>query len=401
MTWPVRVFLAGRSLSLLGDGLTLLAVPLLVLELTRDPLVSALSAAPVTIGYLLVGLPAGVLVDRLNPWRVLAATDALRAVLFGLLYLLYAVGRPSVFAIIAIAVLAGACHVFFETALVVAVKDVVAPTALVRANSAIELASQLSRVLGPAAVGLLAGISGIQTALLVNSLTFLLSLLSLTAIRTRVHGPPTRTRLTARRFGRDFVAGLKYLRTVPLLIVLTTVQIVVNLCLAVEKLLYFFTAETLRFSPFQVAVVVAAGGVGGILGALCASRLVRALGPKRLIIAAVGVAGCAIAALGVVNAVWAVSAVHVIYIAGVVVASLTIRTLRQQIVPRELLGRVTGVVRMLFLAVDPIGVVVAGLIVTAIGGDPRPVFVGAGTVIIATVLLSRRRIERAELACPP
>jgi hypothetical protein len=49
--------------SLLGDGLAVLAVPLLVLDLSRNPLVSALSAASVTVGYLVVGLPAGVLID--------------------------------------------------------------------------------------------------------------------------------------------------------------------------------------------------------------------------------------------------------------------------------------------------------------------------------------------------
>ncbi len=70
---------------MLGDGLAALAIPLLVLDLTRNPLLSALSAASVTVGYLLVGLPAGVLVDRLDPWRVLIAMDAARTLLFAAL----------------------------------------------------------------------------------------------------------------------------------------------------------------------------------------------------------------------------------------------------------------------------------------------------------------------------
>jgi MFS family permease len=60
----------------LGDGLAALAVPLLVLDLSRSPLISALSAASVTVGYLMVGLPAGVLIDRVDPWRVLVLADA-------------------------------------------------------------------------------------------------------------------------------------------------------------------------------------------------------------------------------------------------------------------------------------------------------------------------------------
>jgi MFS family permease len=89
--WPPLVFLSGQAVSVLGDGLAVLAIPLLVLDLTRNPLVSALSAASVTVGYLLVGLPAGVLVDRLDPWRVLMAMDAVRAALFAALY----GGRPA------------------------------------------------------------------------------------------------------------------------------------------------------------------------------------------------------------------------------------------------------------------------------------------------------------------
>src|SRR5215472_18460316 len=85
VSWPPRVFLSGQAVSLLGDGLAVLAVPLLVLDLTRNPLVSALSAASVTVGYLMVGLPAGVLVDRLDAWRVLLLTDALRAAAFAAL----------------------------------------------------------------------------------------------------------------------------------------------------------------------------------------------------------------------------------------------------------------------------------------------------------------------------
>ena len=78
-SWPRGVFLSGQAVSLLGDGLAVLAIPLLVLDLSRDPLAPALSAASVTVGYLVVGLPAGVLADRMDPWRVLVLMDAVRA----------------------------------------------------------------------------------------------------------------------------------------------------------------------------------------------------------------------------------------------------------------------------------------------------------------------------------
>ena len=131
------MFLSGQAVSLLGDGLAVLAIPLLVLELTRSPLISGLSAASMTLGYLVVGLPAGVLVDRLDAWRVLVTMDAARTAAFAALYLLWVTGAATLWVIMAIALAAGAASVFFETALVVAVKDLFPGPGLIRANSAL------------------------------------------------------------------------------------------------------------------------------------------------------------------------------------------------------------------------------------------------------------------------
>ena len=154
--WPSLLFLTGQAVSLLGDGLAALAIPLLVLDLTGNPLVSALSAASVTAGYLLVGLPAGVLVDRLDPWRVLIAMDAARMVLFAGLYALSRAGALGIWLILTVAMSAGACSVFSQSAMTVVVKDLFAVSGLMAANSALELASQVSVIAGPAIVGLLA-----------------------------------------------------------------------------------------------------------------------------------------------------------------------------------------------------------------------------------------------------
>lgn len=81
-------------------------------------------------------------------------------------------------------------------------------------------------------------------------------------------------------------------------------------------------------------------------------------------------------------AVGLLAAANLGYAWAVTVAGLVNRTDRQRIVPRDLLGRVTAAVRMLFLAADPLGVIVAGTLTAALGGDPRPVFLLAGTVVV-------------------
>jgi predicted MFS family arabinose efflux permease len=360
-----------------------LAVPLLVLDLSRNPLVSALSAASVTVGYLVVGLPAGVLIDRTDPWRVLLLTDALRAGLFAALFGFATAGQLTVWLALAIAFTSGACSVFSQTALAVVVKDLFPAAGLIRANSVLELASQLSLVAGPATVGVLAAVGSIRLALLADALTFVASLLSLFAVgRWRPGARARRARRSWRGMGAELLEGLRYVMSVRVLVILTAVQIVVNLCLAVEKLLVFFARDTLGLTPSQVAVVVAAGGAGGVVGALSASLLAGWVGEIRLVVIAIAAAGVAIAAMSAAGSAPYLMVANFAYTWALVVASLVNRTQRQRIVPRAMLGRVTSGVRALFLAVDPLGVVIAGTATSALGGDPRPVFLAAGAAVV-------------------
>jgi predicted MFS family arabinose efflux permease len=305
--------------------------------------------------------------------------------LFAALFGFATAGLLSVWLVLAIAFAAGACSVFFETALVVVVKDLFPAAGLIRANSVLELASQLSLVAGPAVVGVLAAVGSISLALLADALTFAISLLSLLAVgRWR---PCQQVRPTARSWramGTELRAGLRYLASVRVLVILTAVQIVVNLCLAVEKLIIFDARDTLGLTPSLVAVVVAAGGAGGVIGALGASRLAGWIGEIRLVVIAIAATGFAIASMSAAGAALSLAAANLGYGWALVVASLVNRTQRQRIVPREMLGRVTSVVRVLFLAADPLGVVIAGTATTALGGDPRPVFLVAGVVVVAT-----------------
>ena len=108
---------------------------LLVLQLTRSPVAAVLASLPGSVGYLAAGLPAGVLVDRLDPWRVLIASDVIRAAIFLALFLLTGSRSASAWLILSLAFAAGVVTVFCDTALAIAVRDVFAGSRLVTANS--------------------------------------------------------------------------------------------------------------------------------------------------------------------------------------------------------------------------------------------------------------------------
>ena len=381
-----RVFLVGQAVSLFGDGLAILAIPLLVLQLTSSPLAAALSATPRSIGYLIVGLLSGPIVDRTSPWPILITADVIRAAVFALLYVLTVARAAPVWLILGLALVAGGAGVFFESSLTIAVRDLFADDELMGANAFLETAAQASVVLGPATVGVLAAGMGIDLALLVNALTFMVSLATL-AFFARRPGPRPVARGTG-GFGAEFRAGLGYLVRTPLIRAMTMLVVLVNLCMAVEKLIVFFAAKTLGLSAPLVSMAVIGGGLGGVAGALTASRLAARTGQIRLIaISLTGIGAALVAVSAAPDLAWLMIA-NVVLVYATIVAGLVNRTVRQRVVPRELLGRVTSTIRAFGLGATPVGAVLAGTFTQLMDGDPRPVFLGSGLIILLATPLT-------------
>ena len=382
-----RVFLGGQAVSMLGDGLAILAIPLLVLQLTRSPVAAVLASLPGSVGYLAAGLPAGVLADRLDPWLVLISGDIIRALIFFALFLLTGSQTVAAWQVLSLAFAAGVVTVFSDTALAIAVRDVFAGRGLVAANSWLESANQVGQIAGPGAAGLLAAAGLLHVSMLIDALTFLVSLASLIGIRRR-YPAARRTERSAtgwRAVRHELAEGLKYLAATRLLFTLLVFMLVLNLCLGADKLLIFLTKNTLHLPPAQVGLVVTAGGVGGLLGAMGTSLLCRWLGPLPVIAFCAAASGIALILIGAATSMPVVLAGNLLYTWAIVAASVTMRSLRQILVPRELLGRVTASWRLGGQATTLVGGVLAGAMAGLLGNDPRPVFAAAGCLTLLTV----------------
>jgi MFS family permease len=385
-----RVFLGGQVTSLLGDGLALLAIPLLVLQLTRSPLAAGLASAMRSVGYLVFGVLAGPVVDRVTAWRVLVAADAVRALAFTALGVLAWLRLPQIGLILGIAFAAACASVFFDAALAITVQDLFPRDQLVTANSAIETSSQMARIIGPVAAAMLATTAGIQDALWIDAATFVVSLSTVGVIfRSRGHPPATArgrglaggSRRLSQGFWRDFAAGLRYLRTQRLILALTVLFAITNLCLGADTLLVYFGRITLNLSAVTVSGVIAAGGAAGVAGALAASRLAARFNRVALVTGSVAVAGAAVAAMAAARSWWQLAAANAALLFAAALGSLLVRSIRQELVPREMLGRVTAAARTLFVSATPLGSLIASAATTAHGGNPRPVFLVAGCVL--------------------
>jgi MFS family permease len=382
-----RVFLGGQVTSMMGDGMALLAIPLLVLQITRNPLIAGLAGAMRCAGYLAVGLPAGPVVDRLNAWRVLVAADSVRAAAFTALGVLAWLRLAQIAVLLAMAFVSACATTFFDAALAVTIQDMFPEDQLLPANSAIETANQLSRVAGPAAAGVLASTAGLQVALWIDAGTYLVSFAT---VGLAFHGTPAPESAcrAAREMGRELAEGLRYLRAQRLIFTLTILFAITNLCLGADTLLVFFGHVTLGLTSLTVSAVIAVGGAAGVLGALSARRLDARFARIPLVAASVAVAGAGVAAMGAAASWWALALANATLIFASSQGSLLVRSIRQEIVPREMLGRVTAAVRTVFVSATPLGAALAGLGTRVAGNDPRAVFVMAGGMLIAAVALA-------------
>jgi MFS family permease len=379
-----RVFLGGQAVSMLGDGLAILAIPLLVLQLTRSPVAAVLASLPGSVGYLAAGLPAGVLVDRLDPWRVLIAGDTIRAAIFLGLFVLTGSRSAPAWLILSLAFAAGAVTVFSDTALTIAVRDVFAGARLMLANSWLESANQMGQVIGPSAAGLLAAAGLLHVSMLIDALTFLVALASLSGVRRAYRGAPRVSRSPAdwRALSRELADGIRYLAATRLLFTLLVFMLVLNLCLGADKLIIFSARNTLHLPPGQVGLVVAAGGIGGLLGAAGTSLLCRWLGPVLAVTLGAASSGLALLLIGVATSMPVALAGNLLYSLAIIVASVTMRSIRQVLVPRDLLGRVTASWRLGGQGVTLVGAILAGAMAGLLGSDPRPVFAAAGSLTL-------------------
>lgn len=378
------VFLGGQAVSMLGDGLAILAIPLIVLQLSRSPLLAVLASLPGSAGYLAAGLPAGVLADRLDPWQLLIAADVLRTLIFLALFALTGSHAISAWLILVLAFAAGVLTVFSDTALTIAVRDVYAGPRLVSVNSWLEAANQAGQIIGPGAAGLLAAAGLLHVSLLLDALTFLVSLVTLRAVRQR--GPARDTEPpSARALRAELGQGLRYLAATRLLVTLLCFMLVLNLCLGADKLIIFMAKNALGLPAVQIGLVVTAGAVGGLLGAAGTTMLVRRTGPVAALALSSGASGVALIGVSAATTMPVLLAGNLLYTWAIIAASVTMRALRQALVPRALLGRVTACWRFGGQSVTLVGAVLAGALATLLGGHPRPVFAGAGLLTLLTV----------------
>ena len=376
---------AGQTISLAGSRITLVALPLsAILTLRAGPFQTGLLTAAETAPALVIGLLAGVWVDRIRRRPLMIGMDLARAVLLFSIPVAAWLGVLSLGQLYVVAFGAAALTIVFSLAYTSYVPSLVPKSRLVDANSRLELSSSLAQILGPALGGGLVQALTAPVAIGADALSFLGSAASLLAIRA---SEPSVDRAGRESLWHEARSGLDLVARSPVLRSLAAASATFNLFDNVLFGVYvLYMVRTLHLSTPAIGLVFGLGGAGGVLGALLVSPLTRLVGMGRgimlgLILATAGEMLIAGASGPQVVAVVILVAAEGSVELGATLYSINSLSLRQAQTPPDLQGRVGAAMRLAEWVFGPAGALAGGVLGGAIGLRPTVLVAGVGTLL--------------------
>ncbi len=378
----------------LADGLFVVALPLLAVRLTDSPILIAGLAIAGRLPWLVFVLIAGALADRLDRRKTMRNVQLFRVAMLVLLSSLALANGLSLPILYVAAFALGVGETLFDTAAQSILPSIVDKDRLATANGrlyAVEL--MMNQFVGPPLGGILIGIS-VPLVLASSVIGYALAALGLTLIvgsfkpvRT---GPPTR--LTS-----DIAEGLRYLVHHRVLRTLAIMVGVANLAMTATFavfVLYAVAPGPMGLSEAGFGLLLTTFAIGSLIGSLVAAPLERRFGRVPLVFFSVLVISVTTAVPAFTTSALAIGAVYVLAGLFIVVWNVITVSLRQRIVPDQLLGRVNAGYRLLAWGTQPIGALLGG-VVGELFGLPAVFIMGGGLVL--SLLLARIVIDEPAL----
>jgi MFS family permease len=376
-----------------GDGVVLVAVPLLAAQLTRDPLAVAATTIAVRLPWLLFGLFAGAIVDRTDRKRVMVYTDVARAV--ALIALAVVVGTDNItLAGLYVAVFAvGVLETLFDTAAMSILPAVVPTDQLERANGRLFAAAiAANSFAGPALGGLLfAAAAWVPFGF--DAATFFISALLLATLA----GGFRPERVSEKSIVADIKAGMRFVWRERVIRTFAIGAGVLNLGFTAAAAIFVLHAQdNLGLGEVGFGLLLASAAVGGILGAQAASRFIAAIGRYRSLLLAVALMAGGLAVMGAASSPWLAGASFAAVAFFEEVWNVVSVTYRQAATPNEMLGRVMSSFRVIAYGAFPVGAALGGAVASATG--LRSTFFVGALIMAALLPLIVSEMSRADLA---
>ncbi|WP_316519909.1 MFS transporter [Kitasatospora brasiliensis] len=390
---------AASTVSRLGDQVTAVALPLIAVVVLHA---SAVEVGLITgagyVAWLVLGLPAGVLVQRLPLRGTQVAMDVVRglavasvpvAAVFGVL------GMPQ---LVVVALLVGAASVLFDVGNQTFLPSIVAKEQLTARNSLIASSVAATELAGPSLGGVLVQLVGGAASMVLDAASYLAS----AALLGGLPRGAERQAAKAATAGQQIREGWQFVVRHPVIRAYTAGATAVNVGYGgLMTLTPVFLVRTLGAPPVAVGALMATGGLGSVIGASLTPRLVARFGSARTLCGAAVCASAFLLLLPLAGPGWG-AAVFALgsagYYGGVVVTAVVTRTHRQARTPPELLSRVVATFRFVSWSTIPVGAVAAGAAASAFGPRTALALLAVAGVASPVILLAGPVRRLRELA---
>jgi MFS family permease len=389
-------FWVGQTFSVLGDAFAIIAFPLLVLQATGSVAQMGMVSALMSVGRIVAGLFSGMIVDRVDRRQLMIICDTLRALLFLFIPLCWLLVGPQIWVIYVTVILGGILGMVFQVSYVTAITNMVDGDQITEANSRLQTTFAVASVLGPVLAGLVATTFGATQAIIIDALTFVVSAVSLIFVRLRpiVQVSPLemlqqetaepvveRKKKQGRIFKNgfkdvfedlfkdlrgDFSTGLRFVWQQPMLRAITFILGTVTMpTTGILDLLIFDLKHDLHEPDLMVGVVFGLAFVGSILGGVLTPLLRKRLGFGPSWLGCLALMGLSLILIGLIPGIVPLAILAICFMFSNTVSGVCCMSLRQQITPDYMLGRVTSVFWTMTTSLGPVGAAV----VTALGGQ--------------------------------
>ncbi|WP_263107430.1 MFS transporter [Kitasatospora sp. DSM 101779] len=389
------------TVSRLGDQVTAVALPLVaVVTLHATALQVGLITGAAYVAWLLIGLPAGVLVQRLPLRGTQIAMDLVRAAAVTSVPLTAVLGVLGLPQLVAVALVVGLASVVFDVGNATFLPSIVAKEQLTARNSLVSGSSAATELAGPSLGGVLVQLLGGAASMLLDAVSYLASAALLRSLPYA--GQPAGERARGAGMREQIREGWRYVTRHPVIGPCAADATAVNfVCGGLMTLTPVFLVRTLGAPAAVVGALMATAGLGSLLGAAATPRLVARLGSGRALCRAAAIAAGFAFLLPLAGSGWAalVFAVgNAGFSAGVVVTSIVTRTHRQTQTPPELLPRVMATVRFVSWGAIPVGALAAGAAAEAWGTRTALLLIAVCSVASPAILLASPVRRLRELA---
>ncbi|MFH9942107.1 MFS transporter [Streptomyces murinus] len=371
-----------------GDAVTTVALPLVAIETLHAGAfeVSLLPAARF-VAWLAIGLPAGVIVQRLPLRGTQIAMDLIRAAAMAWVPLAAALGILRLWQLVLVTLVIGLAGVVFDVGNSTFLPSIVSKEELTARNSLLSGSSAATQLGAPSLGGVLVQFCGAATSLLVDAVSYVVSGVILW---TMPRPKDKRAPAAAGSPWAQISEGWRYVTRHPVIRPCVTAATLVNfVCGTLIALTPLYLVRTLGTPVGLVGVVMATDGLGSLLGAALTPRLAARLGSARAIRWATPVGAVALVLLPLSSGGWGLLLFglgNTVFTMGVVVLSILTRTHRQSVTPPELLPRVMATVRFVSWGAVPVGSLLAGTAAAGLGTRDALWLVGAVSLLAPLAL---------------